>query len=836
MSDGTLIFDTKVDEKGFSEGTGGLAGLAEKGLGVLTGNLMTDALGKITEIGKNAIQSGMSFETASSQIAATMGTTVEALTTDAEQYFGSTKINGEEFYGSLIELAGELGAKTKFTATEAAEGLNILAQSGLNAQDQMAAMPTVLNLAAAGSMDLATTASFVTGSVKGFGGSMDEAQKYADLMAKGATLANTDVRGLGEALSGSAASAKSYGQEADEVTLALLRLAEQNVTGSVATTALNRAMADLYTPTSDASTALEKLGVSAYTLEGKARPVNEVMDDLNKAMDGLSDEEKNAYKSTIFTSQGLQAFNKITATSTEKVEEFKDGLAEASEGMGSAAEQAQTMSDNLEGDLTIMGSAMDGFYNAVYSKMKAPLRSLVQWGTSALSELTEGLKNDGIGGMIEAGANIVSNFVNGAVKSIPNILNTGKEFVSNLISGIVEGAPMMEGTSMEIVGKLAGTLAADGLDLILSGYEWVANIVTGLLEKLPDLITAGGDLIAGFITSFLQPDNIGLLMEKGASIVKSVVKGITENLPRIAKAGYRAIIKIGKAIADNLPYVLEKGKEIIKELLSGITEKFSDVVDKGEEIISKVQTGIKNKINEMLDKGKELVGKVIDGIAAKFKELYDKGKEIVDTVKQGISDFMGGLFGIGQSAAGQAKSGFNSVDFYSIGSNFVGKVKSGMEAAKNALVSTATSIGTAAFNALKSAANSGFTFDSYSVGSVPTPPPPTTTVKRTVNKTSLSTTSAVAPATPGSMSYQMMEQAIQEMETAASSFATASYAEQSSVKGSNEIDYDKIGQSVAEALDGAEVKMDGQTVGNVITPYVSENLADEAYGEERGVI
>ena len=839
MADGTLIFDTKVDEKGFSEGTGGLAGLAEKGLGVLTGNLMTDALGKITDIGKNAISTGMSFETASSQIAATMGTTVDALTSDMDQYFGSTKINGEEFYGSLIDLAGELGAKTKFTATEAAEGLNILAQSGLNAQDQMSAMPTVLNLAAAGGMDLASTASYVTGAVKGFGGSMDEAQKYADLMAKGATLANTDVRGLGEALSGSAATAKSYGQGADEVTLALLRLAEQNVTGSVATTALNRAMADLYTPTADASAALADLGVSAYTLEGKARPVNEVMDDLNKAMATMSDEEKNAYKSTIFTSQGLQAFNKITSTATDKVEEFKEGLAEASEGMGAAAEQAHTMSDNLEGDITIMGSAMDGFYNAVYSKMQAPLRSLVQWGTSAISQLTEGLKNDGIGGMIEAGANIVENFVQGAFESIPSIIDTGKEFVSNLIEGIVGEGPMLDGTAMEVLGGFIGSLATKGVDLILSGYEWVTNIITGLLGKLPDLITAGGDLIAGFITSFMQPDNIGSLMEKGADIVKNLVKGLTENLPRISKAGYRAVIKIGKAIIDNLPYVLEKGKEIIKELLSGITEKLTDLYNKGKEVLDKVTDGISDSIINMFNKGKEMINNVIDGIVSLFTDLYNKGKEIVDNVKQGISDFMGGLFGVGSSAAGQAKSGFSSVDFTSVGSTFISKIKSGMEAAKSALVSTATEIGKAAFNALKSAADSGFTFDSYSVGSVPTPPQPK--VKMTVKKPGSNATSSSADfskayTTGMTFADHMLQKAVQEMESASSISGTASYAEQAAVSTGFDFDYERLGQSVADALDGTEVKMDGQTVGNVVTPYVSENLADEAYAEERGVI
>ena len=127
-------------------------------------------------------------ETATSQIAATM------------------QVPKDSIQG-IIDKARELGASTKYTATEAAEGFNILAQSGLAANDQIATMPSVLNLAAAGAMSLDSAAGYLTGSVKGFGDSFNNASYYADLMAKGATLANTDVNMLGEALSQGAAMA-----------------------------------------------------------------------------------------------------------------------------------------------------------------------------------------------------------------------------------------------------------------------------------------------------------------------------------------------------------------------------------------------------------------------------------------------------------------------------------------------------------------------------------------------------------------------------------------------------------------------------------------------------
>ena len=198
-----------------------------------------------------SVKTGMEFDKSMSQVAATMGKTTDEIQ-------------------ELRDFAQEMGRTTAFSAVQSAEGLNILAMSGLDAKEQIAALPQVMNLAAAGALELDSSASYVTGTVKGFRDEMGNAQIYADLMAKGATLANTSVSGLGEAMSRSAANAKTYNQGADSLTLSLLRLAEQNVEGEAASTALNRAMSDLYAPTAAAQKALAGLGLSAYDEIGRA--------------------------------------------------------------------------------------------------------------------------------------------------------------------------------------------------------------------------------------------------------------------------------------------------------------------------------------------------------------------------------------------------------------------------------------------------------------------------------------------------------------------------------------------------------------------------------------
>lgn len=321
----------------------------------------------IVGIGTAAVKAGSDFDTAMSQVAATMGKTKNEIQ-------------------DLRKFAMEMGATTVFSAKQAAEGLNILAQSGLDANEQMAALPDVLNLAAAGQLSLADAATYAIGAVKGFGDEAKNANKYVDLIAKGATLANTDVRGLGAALSAASASANTYGQSAESTTLSLLRLAEQNVTGEEAATALSRAMMDLYTPTTTASKALDELGISVYDSYGKAKDFNEVVDELKNRLNGMSDAQRNAYLNTIFTTYGLSAFNKMTVSSTDKIKQFKEGLDDAS---GSAMKQAQTQLDNLQGDITLLKSALEGAGIIISDHIIPKLRSFVKGLTALITKFNE---------------------------------------------------------------------------------------------------------------------------------------------------------------------------------------------------------------------------------------------------------------------------------------------------------------------------------------------------------------------------------------------------------------------------------------------------------------
>lgn len=432
-------------------------------------------------VGAAALKAGTDFESAMSQVAATMGTTTDKIQ-------------------NLSKFAQHMGATTAFSATQAADGLNVLAQSGLTAEEQMQALPEVLNLAAAGNLSLADSSTYVVGTLKGFGKGMDEAKRVTDLVAKGATMANTDVRGLGTALSSSSATAKSYGQNMDSVTLSLLRLAEQNVTGEEAATALNRAMMDLYTPTSTAKKALDELGVSVYDAQGNARDFNDVVDELNGKLSGMSEEERNAYKNTIFTTYGLQAFNKMTVSSTEKVNDFKEGLKDAND---SALKQAQTQLDNLKGDITLFKSALEGAGIVISNVLIPNIRSFIQWLTNLVTKFNE-LSEEQQNFIVKAGLVIA------AIGPVLFILSKVATAVSRTITVFKTFKTTIEAVKTSI-------------DLVKVGYAGLATQMGGIPQIIADLSTgfsgallpilsvvaAIGTLVAMFVTLWKTNEEFG---------------------------------------------------------------------------------------------------------------------------------------------------------------------------------------------------------------------------------------------------------------------------------------------------------------------------------------
>lgn len=530
----------------------GLSSAFKTAGGLLSKNVTLPIVG----VGAAAVKSGTDFESAMSQVAATMGTTTDKIQ-------------------DLSKFAQHMGATTAFSATQAAEGLNVLAQSGLTAEEQMQALPEVLNLAAAGNLSLADSSTYVVGTLKGFGKGMDEAKRVTDLVAKGATMANTDVRGLGTALSSSSATAKSYGQNMDSVTLSLLRLAEQNITGEEAATALNRAMMDLYTPTSTAKKALDELGVSVYDAQGNARDFNDVVDELNGKLSGMSEEEQNAYKNTIFTTYGLQAFNKMTVSSTEKVNDFKEGLKDAND---SALKQAQTQLDNLKGDITLFKSALEGAGIVISNVLIPNIRNFIQWVTNLVTKFNK-LSEEQQDLIVKIGLIVAA--IGPALLILSKVISVVASIIK--VIGIVKGVllPIINAVFLLKNGVTTAFLAMEGFS---KGAIVVAKGISLLLNPITLVIAAIGALIGVFVYLYKTNEDFRNKVIEVWETIKEAIGNAIEN--------------ISSFFTETLPATFNSAVEAIESFVNGVIEFFTVTIP--EAFSTFVNETIPNAINSIV--------------------------------------------------------------------------------------------------------------------------------------------------------------------------------------------------------------------------------------------
>lgn len=385
MNDGDLVFNTRINTEGFQSGlseiqqqTRGLSGTTQTALGNLAANAAMSVANAVkdafTEAASYVVETGKSFEASMSQVTATMG-----LTTASEEY------------EVLSAAAKEMGATTKYSATQAGEALNYLALAGYSAENSVKALPTVLNVAAAGGIDLAYASDMITDSMSALGLEMSDLTGFSDKLAKTSQKSNTSVAQLGEAILTVGGTAKSLAGGVDELNTMLGLIADNGIKGAEGGTALRNIILSLSAPTDTAAAALKELNVQAFDSDGNLRELSDVFGDLNTALAPLTDEEKTQFLNKIFNKVDLKAVNALLGTTSTRFDELRGYIEDCD---GAAAQMAETMSDNLEGDMQILNSSLEAVGVSTYEKFSGPMREAVQEITGIFDELNEKINGE----------------------------------------------------------------------------------------------------------------------------------------------------------------------------------------------------------------------------------------------------------------------------------------------------------------------------------------------------------------------------------------------------------------------------------------------------------
>lgn len=328
---------------------------AKKAHAAITGAAVA-GLGAIAAFGASSVKTGMEFDKSMSQVAATMGTTVDQI-------------------GDLRDYAMEMGRTTAFSATQAADALNFMALAGYDAQTSMEMLPNVLNLAAAGGMELAAASDMITDSQSALGLTLEETSGLVDKMAMAASKSNTSVAQLGDAILTVGGTAKSLAGGTTELATALGILADNGIKGAEGGTALRNIILSLSSPTDQAAKLMQELGLQVFDAEGNMRPLNDTFNDLNAALSTMTEQERTNVLSELFNKVDLKSANALLANSGERFTELSGYIDDAA---NAAENMANVQLDNLAGDITLLQSAFEGLQISVSDRLTPVFRAAVQ--------------------------------------------------------------------------------------------------------------------------------------------------------------------------------------------------------------------------------------------------------------------------------------------------------------------------------------------------------------------------------------------------------------------------------------------------------------------------
>lgn len=668
-ADGSVVIEIIGDDKEFKSTLGSLgtvAGSALKGAATAVA-AATTAVGGLAAA---SVKVGSNFESSMSQVAATMGLTTADIA------------NGSEEFELLSQAAKDAGATTAFSASQASEALNYLALAGYDAQTAADALPAVLNLAAAGSMDLAYASDLATDAMAALGieASNENLTQFGDEMAKTASKANTSVAQLGEAILTVGGTAKSLAGGTTELNAALGVLANRGIKGAEGGTALRNVILALSAPTDKAAASMKSLGLEVYDASGNMRPLNEIFKDLNASMENMSEGEKTQVLNEIFNKVDLKSAQALLAGCGDEFDNLADAIANSG---GAMQDMADTQLDNLNGDLTILQSGLEGLGIAAYEGMQGPLREAVQLATSMVGDISAAFNEGGLTAavgavgdaladmvtyvaglapqMIDAGVGLLTSLISGIQQNLPALASGAVEIVTSLVNGIATMLPQLATTAVQLVTALANGIAAALPDLIPTAIQAVVTLVQGLIENIPALIEAAAALIQGLTDGVIAA--IPILVAAIPTIITSLVTVLLENIPVIIQAGIdlltalvgalpeiiaaivavlpQIIDGITTALLNNIPLLIEAGIQLLTALITNLPQIIATIVTAVPEIVSAIVSAFAGLAGSIVDIGANIVSGIWDGICSMASWIKDKVTGFFSGIVDGVKDFLG---------------------------------------------------------------------------------------------------------------------------------------------------------------------------------------------------
>lgn len=476
------------------------------------GKKLLPITGAVAGIGAAAVKTSADFDSAMSNVQALSGA------------------SGEEL-DKLRSAALEMGESTAFSATEAADALGYMALAGWDSEQSVAALPAVLNLAAASGMDLAAASDMVTDYLSAFGLEASDAAYFSDLLAFAQANSNTTAEQLGEAYKNCAANLHAAGQDVETVTSILEAMAQQSLKGSEAGTALSAIMRDITAKMDNGAIKIGDVSVAVQDADGNFRDLTDILSDVQTATDGMGSAQQAAALATTFTADSTKGLNLLFNEGMDSVAGYEDSLRT---GMGTASQQAETRLDNLSGQVTLLKSALEGAAISIGETLTPMISQLVGWVQQAVdwfNSLDEGQQQMIVTvGLAAAAIGPLLMILGDIVWSVGSIA-TAVGSLSGFITGTV--APAITGALSGLFSFLAANPVIAIIAAIAAAVVALTFLIVNHIDEIKAFLSAFvqrcADLWENFVSmSLSQMDAAKNGIRDAIESIKGIVNGIVE--------------------------------------------------------------------------------------------------------------------------------------------------------------------------------------------------------------------------------------------------------------------------------------------------------------------
>ena len=638
--------------------------------GLLSKNVTLPIVG----VGAAAVKTATDFEAGMSEVKAISGAT------------------GSEF-DALRDKAIEMGAKTKFSASDSADAFKYMAMAGWDASQMMDGIAGIMDLAAASGEDLATTSDIVTDALTAFGLQASDSAHFADVLAQASSKSNTNVGLMGETFKYVAPVAGALGYSIEDTAVAIGLMANSGIKGSQAGTALRSTITRLAKPVGEAKDAVEELKISITNTDGTMKPLSQTMVELREKFAGLTEEQKAQYAAMLAGQEGMSGLLAIVNASDEDFQKLTDEINNAN---GAAEDMASVMMDNTAGAVEQLKGVLESAGILIGEKLTPYIRKLAEWITglvekfNSLSEEEQdqivkfGLILAAIGPVLLILAKVISvvSTVVKAFKLFGTTMTTVKTSIDLVKAGYtglatqMGGIPkLVAGISTGFGGMLAPIAAVIAIVAVLVGAFvtlWKTN--EEFRDNMVGIWNSIKESINNFFDGVVERINaLGFDFENITEVIKTVWFALCDVLAPVFEGAFNTIAIVLDGVFNQILSVMdifiglftgnwEQLGEGVKGVVSGIVETFANLGSNILGVIGDIGAEILNKLG--FEKAAEGFQNFFDTLSDLFGQIPELLSSAIDTIVSFFTETIPNAF----NSAIEAVQGFvdNIIEFFTV--------------------------------------------------------------------------------------------------------------------------------------------------------------------------